>query len=314
MRRLWEWRGLVVAVAALAWGLAVFQPHDLLDADRSAANSHGEDVLVVGFVLACGLAGLLARAWPAGLPRRAFAGGLLLWVGAWAAVGVLRDPAWAPSGIDWHDSLLGAYALAYDDPPLYCAARYPLYPALGAALHPLGLSLDLALQLVSRLEMLLLGLPLAWVARRWFGEVAALATLGLLVCVPTFHHHLDAVTPYPTVMLAAATAVASLVAAVGGGLGAFALAGLALGALLAAEAKALLVAGLLLPLGMIFALAAPAGAGLRAWGRRGLRLLLLLGPIAGSYAWAGSLPVRAETLESLASPTLFPPTDRKSVV
>jgi len=179
--------------------------------------------------------------------------------------------------------------------------------------------------------MLLLPVPLWIVGRALFGRAATLVGIGLLVTVPTVHHHFDAATPYPLYVLDTAAVVAGLVGASRGRLWGFGLFGVALGASLATDPKALVLALATLPIAAVLAVGATSapvegaavvasgaareaaaaskgGAG-RALGgalHRAVRVALVVAPLVGSYRWMGGLAVAPLTLEELSSNTLFP--------
>jgi hypothetical protein len=242
-------------------------------------------------------------------------GGLGLWAAGWAIYHLSQDPQWVPSGIDWHDSYLDAYALKHGDHPLYCAWRYPLYPALGVWLGQLtGLDLSHALQLTSRLLAVGLAVPLFIIGRALYGRAAAVAGILALLTLATYRMHTDAVTPYPLVMLLAASGAAGLVCASRGRLWSWLAVGITSGALLATDGKSLLLALGFVGMGLPMALLLPWGDAPPRWvrpipGKIGLRLArvaLLLIPIALSHQWMGSLPVKAFTLEEMAVAYLIP--------
>ncbi len=282
---------------------------------------------VLAVLLAASAAGrLLEERWPgrgeallgrlAAVPsRRWLLGGLGLWVLGWAIFHGLSDPRWVPSGIDWHDSYLDAYALAHSDHPLYCAWRYPLYPALGVWLGQLtGLDLSHALQLTSRLLAVGLAVPLYVIGKALYGRAAAVAGILALLTMATYRMHTDAVTPYPLVMLLAACGAAGLVRAAGGRLWAWLAVGVTTGGLLATDGKSLLIGlgfvGLALPMALILPWGAQAPRIFRGIAGGGMlrltRIGLLVLPIGISYQWMGNLPVKAFTLEEMAVAYLVP--------
>ena len=242
-------------------------------------------------------------------------GGLGIWTIGWTIFHGISDPQWVPSGIDWHDSYLDAYALAHADHPLYCAWRYPLYPALGVWLGQLtGLDLSHALQLTSRLLAVGLAVPLYIIGKALYGRAAAVAGILALLTLATYRMHTDAVTPYPLVMLLAASGAAGIITATKGRLWSWLTIGISVGGLLATDGKSLLISlgfvGLALPMALVIP-----------WGERppkvvqhkagavGLRLsrvVLLALPIGLSYQWMGNLPVKAFTLEEMAVAYLLP--------
>lgn len=303
LRRVWAHRGALVALGTLVYAVAIFHAFEFTDLDRTALDTRGEDIAGCFFLV---LAGVVAEL-RAFVPERRRDGTLrtfsVLWVFAWAVWSVVRDPAWAPSGIDWHDSYFVAYALKFHDPQLSCSARYPLYPALAVALSTVtGLSLAVALQLVSRAAMLSLVVPLGQVGRALFGTTGAIAGLLALVFLPTFHLHLDATTPYPLAIAATAWCVYGLhLAWRGRTAGSFVYGG-ALAVLLATDPKGLLVALATLPLAVLAAVFGPARRPVLARALRGIGLVV---PIVVSYQWMGSLAVVPQTLEQLSSNALY---------
>jgi hypothetical protein len=245
---------------------------------------------------------------------------LVLWCLSWVVYFAVQDPNWVPSGIDWHDSYLDAYALAFNDPPLYCAWRYPFYPAVSAAIAGLpGLDLSITTQLVSRVVSVGVVVPVYFVGRTLYGRAAAISGILLLGCLATFRMHTDAVTPYPMVMFLGAAAAWGIVGAARGGITPFLMIGLSVGGLLANDGKSLAISLGMMALALPMALLVPHRWEPKPTTRprpkpsikrfalsRSLRLLLLLTPIVMSYRWMGALPVKAFTLEEMAVAYLMP--------
>ncbi|MFH1466553.1 MAG: hypothetical protein ABIO70_19365 [Pseudomonadota bacterium] len=319
----------LLLLAPLALWAALGSPGRALIAPAQAAVSGAwEDLLLWIVAVLAVVAGVAGRAWvarhpprgePRAWPRWVLPAALGLgWALTWITLHALRDPGWVPSGIDWQDSFLDAYAIRYDDPGYYSIWRYPLYPALGVAVARVtGLDLSVALQLVSRVFLIGMAVPLWALGTRLGGRAAAAAGIGMLFALPSVHMLSDAVTPYPMVALLAVSAAAFGVYAIDGLWWAFAGLGVCTAGIFASEPK-----GLALGLGMVAAslalalLAAGRGAlegslGRRAgrWlGRLGARLALLLLPTLLAYGWMHQqdfLPVTLEeqAINSLADPT-----------
>jgi len=291
---------------------------------------HWEEIAVLcilAILLGCAAAGrFIEEQWPGrgegwlariqAVPaRRWLWGGLGIWMLGWAVFHIQGDPQWVPSGIDWHDSYLDAYALAHQDYPMYCQWRYPLYPAMGAVLSSTtGMDLSHALQLLSRLFAVLTAVPLYIIGKALYGRTAAVAGILGLLTLATYRMHTDAVTPYPLVMFLSVCAAAALVRSARGGLWGYLVIGLCTSGLLANDGKSLLISLGLLGLALPMALVMPwgkepprafrgkmGGAGLRL-----ARVVLIMLPIVGSYQWMGNLPVKAFTLEEMAVAYLLP--------
>jgi len=319
----------LLLLAPLAVWLALGPPgRALLRPSEAARSGAWEDLLLWALAVLAVIAGVAGRAWvvrhPApgadrAWPRRAWPVALgLAWTLTWVVLHALRDPGWTPSGIDWQDSYLDAYAIRYDDPAFYSIWRYPLYPALGVAASRLtGLDLGIALQVVSRLFLLLLAVPLWSLGSRFGSRAAATAGIALLFALPSVHMLSDAVTPYPMVALLAVSAAAlGERAAATGAWWAFGGLGVCTAGIFASEPK-----GLALGLGMIaasLALAllapghAPAAATVgrrigRWFGRLGVRLALLLAPTVLVYGWMHQQDFVPVSLEEQAINSLVDP-------
>jgi hypothetical protein len=251
---------------------------------------------------------------------------LVTWTTGWLFFHLISDPNWVASGVDWHDSHLDAYALLYNDSPLYCAWRYPFYPMMAAVVSSwTGIDLATSLQAVSRFVACATVIPLFYIGRHLFGRTSAIAGVILLVTLATYRMHTDAVTPYPMVMFLAASGAAGLVAAARGGVVPWAIVGASSAALLATDGKSLLIALGFVGMALITAVIVPwrwrpqdtpssevstTNTPPKPWLSgvilRFVRIALIALPIIGSYNWMGSLPVKAFTLEEMAVAYLIP--------
>lgn len=268
--------------------------------------------LTLGLCLALAVPDRLLAALPPLRPGPALRRGLdralllALWP-AWAALCAARigaGPApWQASGVDWHDSYLCAYALLSGDLELYAPYRYPLAPALGAALAARGaLPLDLALQLLSFAAQTSVVVPIYLLGRRRFGRLGGLIGVLLLLGLRSYAYNLHAVTPYPLFGAAAAWAALGIDGALRGRAWGPLIGGIGVAGLFLADVKGALpgAVGLAALLGAALGRALGA-ARAGAWPRlaaAALALALSALPTALGYRWMGGLPIQPTSLEA----------------
>ncbi len=243
------------------------------------------------------------RRWPTlsawGLPAVLLAA----WSVLWAVLYAMTNPDWVASGVDWHDSYLCAYAFLFDDPPFYSFWRYPLYPVMAATLTSLtGIDLSISLQVISRVAMAAVAIPLFVVGRALYGRCTATLGIVLLLSLATFHHNAGTVTAYPLFTLAGATAVAGAVVAVRGGFLSLALSATATAMLFVLEPKGLAPGLTMLAVDIAMAVLAPGRPR-----RRLARMVMVPVPVVAAYLWMHALPVRPVSLEEQASSVLVEP-------
>jgi len=320
---------LVLAAAFLVLGLLTVPHRAFWDGEWAAASYQWEGAGPIYLVLlvclvAAGVRWLEAHPPPwleraterAGtLPPWAFPVAVgVTWTIGWLIFHRIEDPDWIASGVDWHDSLLGAYSFIHDDPGYYSAWRLPLYPWMVHVLAGVpGISLEVSGQLIGRVSSILLAWPMWVIARELWGRHTGAATLALLCAFVTYRVATDSYTPYPVYMLLNASAVAFTIKATRGGVLPFAGAAVSIALAFAADNRALIPAlgfyTLLLPLALFAPWRWDTGPSTRGRAFRltrqlalaGTRLALLWIPLVVSYNWMHDLPVKAITLEDQAA-------------
>lgn len=255
-------------------------------------------------LLATALAGgILARGWEGWRPlpreepdaRWDLAIMAALAVGGWVFLSAVHrgfNPEWVPYGHDNHDYLQCLVALWFDEPSVWVAFRYPLYPLLGEAwaavsghtLYRAGMEVSLACSAA-------VPVGVYWMGRSMAARPVALAGAILALHLCTGTDMLGTPSAYPLAVATFAFAFGTLNFALrDGGVLRHALAGIALAAYVTTTSKALPL--LLLAVG---------GVGLAQLAARRLdrrALVAFFAPLGVSWLGMSSLHLRLHTLEA----------------